>query len=125
LAIQLSDRRIFEPQNRVRFHRSHRSDRKLAWLLSDLRSRDLDDDTVRRPNRSENLMVAISVRERIARLPIPEEQLVDGFARALYETHRSVPVPAWEGTSEPCREWVRAQARAGLAYLRNLERPAK
>jgi hypothetical protein len=70
-------------------------------------------------------MGAISMRERISCFPLPEEQLVDGLARALYETHRKAPVPVWENTSEPTREWVKAQARAGLAYLRSLERPAK
>jgi hypothetical protein len=70
-------------------------------------------------------MVAISIRERIARLPIPEEHLVEGLARALYETHRTPPTPGWEGASEFSREWVKAQARAGLAFLCSLERPAK
>jgi hypothetical protein len=70
-------------------------------------------------------MVAVSWPDRLARLPICEEELVDGFARALYMTHRREPAPIWENAAEHSRDWVRAQARYGLKYLRSLTRPAK
>jgi hypothetical protein len=70
-------------------------------------------------------MVARSWADRLARLPLPEEELVDGLARALYMTHRRERAPIWENASEHSREWVRAQARNGLKYLQSLTRPAK
>jgi len=70
-------------------------------------------------------MVALSWSDRLARLPLSEEQLVEGLARALYMTHRREPAPIWENASEDSREWVRALARGGLAYLRNLTRPVR
>jgi hypothetical protein len=70
-------------------------------------------------------MVALSWSDRLARLPLSEEQLVEDLARALYMTHRREPAPKWENASEDSREWVRAQARGGLAYLRKLTRPVK
>jgi hypothetical protein len=70
-------------------------------------------------------MVALSWADRLARLPMPEDQIVEGLACALYMTHRREPTPTWESASEGSREWVRVQARNGLAYLRNLTRPAK
>jgi len=63
--------------------------------------------------------------DRLARLPLSEEQLVEGLARALYMTHRREPAPIWEHASNSSRDWVRAQAREGLAYLRSLTRSAK
>jgi hypothetical protein len=56
---------------------------------------------------------------------MPEEQVIEDLARALYMTHRREPAPVWENASDGSREWVRAQAREGLAYLRSLTRPAK
>ena len=70
-------------------------------------------------------MVAILWEASLARLAIPEGQLVEGLARALYLTHRKVPSPTWENTSENVRDWMRAQAREGLGYLRTLTRPIK
>jgi hypothetical protein len=70
-------------------------------------------------------MVALSWADRLARLPVSEEQLIDGLARALYMTHRRDPAPVWENASDGSRAWVRAQAREGLAYLRSLTRPSK
>jgi len=68
-------------------------------------------------------MVARSQANRLASLQIPDEQLVEDVARALYMTHRRDPAPTWENTSAVSRDWVRAQARAGLTYLRSLTRP--
>jgi hypothetical protein len=65
-------------------------------------------------------MVALSWSDRLARLPLSEEQLVEGVARAIYTTHRREPAPIWENAGEDSREWVRAQARNALAYLRSL-----
>jgi hypothetical protein len=70
-------------------------------------------------------MAAMSWSDRLAQLPLSEEQLVEGLGRALYMTHRREPAPTWENASEHSRDWVRAQAREGLAYLRSLTRPAK
>jgi hypothetical protein len=70
-------------------------------------------------------MVARKWDERIARLPLLDEQVVEGVARTIYMTHRKEPAPAWEGASEQSREWVRTQARSALAYLRALTRPAQ
>jgi hypothetical protein len=70
-------------------------------------------------------MVALSWADRLARLSLSEEQIVEGLARALYMTHRPEPAPKWENASDGSRDWVRAQAREGLAYLRSLTRPAK
>ena len=70
-------------------------------------------------------MVALSWADRLARLPLSEEQLVEGLARAIYVTHRREPAPTWERASESSREWVRAQARNALTYLRSQTRPAK
>jgi hypothetical protein len=68
-------------------------------------------------------MVARSQANRLAGLQIPDEQLVEGVARALYMIHRRDPAPTWDNASEISRNWVRAQARAGLTYLRSLTRP--
>jgi len=70
-------------------------------------------------------MVAMSWSDRLALLPLPEEQVIEDLARALYMTHRREPAPVWENASDGSREWVRAQAREGLAYLRSLVRSAK
>jgi hypothetical protein len=70
-------------------------------------------------------MVALSWAERLARLPLSEEEVVEGLARALYMTHRREPSPTWENAREGSRDWVRAQAREGLAYLRSLTRPVR
>jgi hypothetical protein len=63
--------------------------------------------------------------DRLARLPFPEDQLVDGLARALYMTHWHEPAPRWENASEAIRDWVKAQARQGLRFLRTLEKAAR
>jgi hypothetical protein len=70
-------------------------------------------------------MVAMSWADRLARLPISEEELVDGLARALYMTQWREPAPIWENASEHSRDWVRAQATNGLKYLLSLTRPVK
>jgi hypothetical protein len=70
-------------------------------------------------------MAAMSWSDRLARLPLSEEQLVEGLAYALYMTHRRDRAPTWENASDGSRDWARAQAREGLAYLRSLTRPAK
>jgi len=70
-------------------------------------------------------MVTLSWADRLARLSLSEEQLVEGLARALYMTHRREPAPKWESASEDSREWVRVQARSALAYLRSRKRLTK
>lgn len=70
-------------------------------------------------------MVALSWAGRLARLPLSEEQVVEGLAGAIYMTHWREPAPTWENASDASREWVRAQAREALAYLRSQTRPAK
>jgi hypothetical protein len=49
------------------------------------------------------------------------------MAKAIYDTHAERPLPSpkvrapvWENQSEAIREWIRAQARAALTYLRSL-----
>jgi hypothetical protein len=70
-------------------------------------------------------MAAMSWAERQSRLAIPDEQIVEGLARAIYSAHWRPPSPEWEQTSENVRNWVRVQAREALAYLRTLTGPAK
>jgi hypothetical protein len=70
-------------------------------------------------------MAAMSWSDRLARLPLSEEQVIEGLAQALYMTHRRGPAPVWENASDGSREWMRAQARQALAYLRSLTRPAR
>jgi hypothetical protein len=70
-------------------------------------------------------MAAMSWAERLSRVSIPEEQVVEGVARAIYSAHRHPPAPEWEHSSENIRNWVRDQAREALLYLRTLTRPAK
>ena len=65
-------------------------------------------------------MVALSWEQRLSRLRMPDDQLIDGLARALYMTHCRATAPRWENASEAARDWSRAQAREGLIYLRSL-----
>ena len=67
----------------------------------------------------------MSWADRLSRVPIPEEQVVEGIARAIYSAHRRPPSPEWEHASENIRDWVRVQAREALRYLHTLARPAK
>jgi hypothetical protein len=68
-------------------------------------------------------MGARSQAARTAALPLPEEQLVNGLAQALYERHSVERTPEWHAASEAAREWMRESARAALAHLRALRRP--
>jgi hypothetical protein len=70
-------------------------------------------------------MVALSWADRLARLPLSEEELVEGLARAIYMSHWREPAPTWENARNGSRNWSRAQAREALAYLKALKRPAK
>ena len=69
----------------------------------------------------------ISWKERLARLPVAEEELVEEIARAIYTTHwascdyHTRLLPGWDGASEPVRDWVRAQARSVVACIRSVE----
>jgi hypothetical protein len=69
-------------------------------------------------------MVAMLWADRLSRIPIPKEQIVEGVARAIYSTHRRPPAPKWEQTSDDRRDWVRAQAREVLTYLCGLGSPS-
>jgi hypothetical protein len=70
-------------------------------------------------------MAAMSWSDRLSRVSIPEEQVVDGVARAIYSAHLRPPSPKWEQASANVRDWVRIQAREALLYLCTLARPAK
>ncbi len=70
-------------------------------------------------------MVAMSWAERLSRLAIPEEQVIEGLARAIYSAHWRPPSPEWEYATDNLRDWVRAQAREGLGYLRGLTSPSR
>jgi hypothetical protein len=70
-------------------------------------------------------MVARSWADRLAQLPLSEEEIVDGLARAIYSTHWRAPAPGWEKASEDACVWVKAQARESLVYLRALTRPSR
>jgi hypothetical protein len=70
-------------------------------------------------------MAAMSWAERLSRVPLPEEQVVEGLARAIYSAHRRPPAPEWEHASENIRDWVCTQAREAVLYLRTLTRPSK
>jgi hypothetical protein len=70
-----------------------------------------------------------SWQDRLAAIPFPEDKLVEGMAKAIYDIHAERPLHSpherarvWENQSENVREWVRAQARTVLAYLRSLEK---
>lgn len=62
----------------------------------------------------------MSWKERLARLPLLDEEMVENIAAAIYMTHQGQPAPLWEQASEPVREWVRAQARSVVAYLNSI-----
>jgi hypothetical protein len=47
-----------------------------------------------------------------------ETELIEALARAIYNVHRRGASPTWDNTSDDHRDWLRAQVRAGLAYLR-------
>ena len=66
-------------------------------------------------------MVARKWDDRIARLRLLDEQVIEGVARAIYMTHRKEPAPVWENARQEIREWVREQARSVLAHLRPAE----
>ncbi len=70
-------------------------------------------------------MAAMSWADRLSRIPLPEEQVVEGLARAIYSAHWRPPSPEWEKSSANVRDWVSIQAREALLYLRTLTRPAK
>jgi hypothetical protein len=70
-------------------------------------------------------MAAMSWADRLARVAVPDEQVVEGVARAIYSTHWHPPAPEWERASDGIRDWVRAQAREAILYLRTLARPAR
>jgi hypothetical protein len=70
-------------------------------------------------------MAAMLWSERLSRVAVPEEQVVEGVARAIYSAHWGPPSPGWDQASDNVRDWVRVQAREALLYLRNLTRPAK
>jgi hypothetical protein len=69
-------------------------------------------------------MVAMLWADRLSRIPIPEEQVVEGVARAIYSTHCHPPAHKWEEASDNVRDWVRAQAREVLMYVRGLGSPS-
>ena len=70
-----------------------------------------------------------SWEDRLAALPLSRDELIDGVARAIYQTHadralagRHGRAPRWENASEAVRQWVKEQACAVLTHLRSLER---
>jgi hypothetical protein len=69
------------------------------------------------------MMVARSLQDWLTKLNIPDEQIIEGLARAIYMTHRKESSPIWEAASENARDFVCAQARNGLAHLRSYTRP--
>ena len=70
-------------------------------------------------------MTAMSWSDRLSRVPMPDEQVLEGVARTIYSTHSRPPAPEWERASDAGRDWVRTQAREALLYLRTLTRPAR
>lgn len=70
-------------------------------------------------------MVAMKWSDRVARLPAPDDVLIDDAARAIYMTHWRPPGPKWEAAREEMRDWVRAQARAALAVFCSAMNPSK
>jgi hypothetical protein len=70
-------------------------------------------------------MAAMSWSDRLSRVSIPEEQVVEDVARAIYSAHWRPPSPQWEQASDNVRDWARVQAHEALRYLRTLARPAK
>jgi hypothetical protein len=70
-------------------------------------------------------MAAMTWADRLSRVPIPDEQVIDGVARAIYLAHRRPPMPEWERASDSTHDFARVQAREALLYLRALTRPAR
>jgi len=70
-------------------------------------------------------MVAMRWAERLTRLPMPQDYVVEVVSRAIYMANRRAPAPAWEASSDEVREWVRRQGRAALEALDGLPRPSK
>jgi hypothetical protein len=70
-------------------------------------------------------MAAMSWSDRLSRVSIPDEQVVEGISRAIYATHWRPPAPEWQQASDTLRNWLRAQAHEALLYLRTLTGPAK
>jgi hypothetical protein len=70
-------------------------------------------------------MAAMCWADRLARLPMPHDEVVEVISRAIYLANWRAPAPTWDTTSDEVREWVRRQGRAGLAALNGLTRPSK
>ena len=67
--------------------------------------------------------------DRLAALPMAEEELVRRLAKKIYNAHAERELvgsrgraPSWENASSAVREWVKEQARAALKCLRAFER---
>jgi hypothetical protein len=69
-------------------------------------------------------MAAMSWADRLARIPIAEQELIEALARAIYSTHWKPPAPEWAMASDNVKEWVRAQARSAILTFRAIERPS-
>jgi len=69
-------------------------------------------------------MVAHSWAERLARLPMSEDEVIDGLAGDLHNRPARAGSP-WERASDGMRHWVGAEARASLRFLRALKRTAR
>jgi len=63
--------------------------------------------------------------DRLARISMAEEQIVDELALALYARHAVERTPEWRMASPAAQEWMRESARAALTCLRRLERGTK
>jgi hypothetical protein len=70
-------------------------------------------------------MVAMKWEDRLARVPMPEERVIEELAKALYARHAVERTPEWRMASPRAQEWMRETARVALIFLRSLERGTK
>jgi len=68
---------------------------------------------------SGNTLLSHTLLSQLASRPLPDE-LVEGVAKAIYETHWAKPAPPWENASANVRGWVREQATSALVHLSRL-----
>jgi hypothetical protein len=60
-------------------------------------------------------VVASSWADRLARLCLPEEQIIEGLARTIYMTHWREPAPTWENARDGSLEVTRGRPRPSVS----------
>jgi hypothetical protein len=70
-------------------------------------------------------MVAMLWADRLARLQMPQDEVVEVVSRVIYMANWRPPARTWEAVSDDVREWVRRQARAAVDAVDGLARRRK